>query len=103
MAKNTKGFKLEGGNWNSLNKLLNESPELERMTDDAARSILESAQNEMASMEGSFADFNYFGAEIYDAPPTPEVGIKMKMVSIPSIGFEMRFNVLKKGLDGLSN
>lgn len=103
MANNNFRFKLEGGNWNSLNKMMNESTYLEGMLDDGAKKIYDTAKGVIDTTESTSAIWMYEALKIEVAEPTAEVGIKMRFISIPSIGFEMRFSPLKKGLDNVSS
>lgn len=96
-------FKLTGGNWNRLNKVLNQSPELQEMLDSGAREILkETRKNIDSGPQTSMAKWSKKKSGIETKSPGNGTGLKMRFVSIPSIGFEARYAPLKKGLDSVS-
>lgn len=92
-------FKLKGGNWNCINGMLNNSPVLNDMLNTKALEIHSKAVNLIRATNSSWAPWVEAQSDVVVADPKPGKPLKMRFVSIPNSGFEMRYNVLKGGLD----
>lgn len=92
-------FKLTNGSWDSLNDVLNESSELQAMIDAAAEEIYRDAMKNIKESGSSNADFMETALQNNAAAPGAGVGVKVRFVSLPSVGFEMKFTPLSRAVD----
>lgn len=91
--------KLFNNSWNSLNKTLNESPELDAMLDAAAEEILRKTKANIRATGAENAARIEERTEMNEKGPKGRVGIEARFVSVPDAGFEMLHSPLKKALN----
>lgn len=91
-------FKLIQNNWNSLNDLMNDSPELQKMLNKAAGDIYQDTLAALDAIDSPKAGWVKENAEFTIAAPTEDNKLIMRFISIPGVGFEMRYSPLGSSL-----
>lgn len=90
-------FELKNRNWNSLNQMMNSSDDLQGKLDKAAVKIQKATKKNVAATGSSSAKWLADKAKVEKGNPNSAVKIAVRFVSLPGIGFEMRYNSLRKG------
>lgn len=99
MAAGDVKLELTNRNWDSLNAILNDSPELSGMLDSIQKSIMQDTLANIAGSGSRLSAFTATNATTGRLEPNSGNKVRQRFVNIPGVGFETRYSPLSKALE----